>query len=290
MEEMVTTPDGRRLRVETSGDPDGKPVVMLHGTPGAGFAFPPHSADAAAKGICLIAYDRPGYGGSTPHPGRSVGDCAADVRAIAAALGYDRIGVWGVSGGGPHALACAALLPDLLVGAVSIASLAPYGVPGLDYFDSMGQENVDDIKLTLTDEPRAHAKAIEDRERLLSLTLETMRDAFPTLLSPVDAAAQTPDLVEYLFKSDHDGLAPGVEGWAEDGIAMLRPWGFELESIRTPVQLWHGRHDRFVPFQHGEWLARHIPGVEARLSDTDGHVTLLKDSIPQVHAWLLERF
>ena len=290
MQKIVTTPDGRKLRVETSGDPHGKPVVTLHGTPGAGHAYAPHAADAAAKGICLIAYDRPGYGSSTPHPGRTVGDCAADVRAIAKALGYERIGVWGVSGGGPHALACAALLPDLVVGAVSIAGLAPYGAPGLDYFDGMGQENVDDIDLTLSDEPRARAKAVEDRERMLSLSIERLKEAFPTLLSPVDAAAQTPELAEYFFKSDHDGLAPGVEGWWDDGMATLRPWGFELESIRVPVQVWHGRQDRFVPFQHGEWLAAHIPGVEPHLSDSDGHISLFQNRIPEVHAWLLERF
>ncbi len=289
MERTLRTADGRALRVEIAGDPGGKPVVMHHGTPGAGHAYGPHVADAAERGICLIAYDRPGYGESTAQPGRTVADCAADVRAIADSLGFDRIAVWGVSGGGPHALACAALLPDLVAGVASLASLAPYGAEGFDYFAGMGQENVDDIKLTLSDEASAREKAPEDRRRLLSLSLEQTIDAFPTLLSPVDAAAHDDELARLLYRWSHDGLAPGVDGWWDDSMAQLHPWGFDVGSIAVPVQLWHGRHDWFVPFQHGEWLAAHIPGVEAHLTEDDGHITLLQRRIPEVHAWLLER-
>jgi pimeloyl-ACP methyl ester carboxylesterase len=278
------------LRVEEAGDPAGKPVLTHHGTPGAGHLYKLHAADASDRGIRLIGYDRPGYGGSTPQPGRSVADCASDVRAIAEALEIGRLAVWGVSGGGPHALACAALLPDLVVGVGSLASPAPYGAPGLDYFSGMGQENVDDMKLTLEDEPAARRKLIEDRERTLAMTAGQMVGAFPTLLSAVDAAAFTPDLAEYLFTCSRDGLAPGGEGWWDDGMCQLRPWGFSFDEIRVPVQLWHGRHDQFVPFQHGEWLASRIPGVEAHLTDEDGHITLGQNRVAQVHAWLLEQF
>jgi pimeloyl-ACP methyl ester carboxylesterase len=287
---MVATPDGRHLRVEEAGDPAGKPVLMHHGMPGDGRLYAPWVADAKERGIRLIGYDRPGYGGSTAQPGRSVADCASDVRAIASALGIDRLAVWGISGGGPHALACAALLPDLAVAVGSLASAAPYEAPGLDYFDGMGQENVDDIKLTFEDEAASRAKAVTDREHLLALTAEQMAQAFPTLVSAVDAAAYTSELGQYLFESTRDGLAPGVEGWWDDGMATLTPWGFAFDSIRVPVQLWHGRHDRFVPFQHGEWLASRIPGVDARLSDEDGHLTLLQHRVGEVHAWLLDHF
>lgn len=290
MERSISVPDGRVLRVEEAGDPGGKPVLTHHGTPGAGRLFGPHAADARDRGIRLIGYDRPGYGGSTAQPGRSVAGCTADVRAIADGLGIDRLAIWGISGGGPHALACAALLPDLVVAVGSLASIAPYGAPGLDYFTGMGEENVNDIKLLLEDEPAARAKTAADRDNLLALTAEDMAKAFPTLLSAMDAAAFTPELGQYLAKSMHDGLAPGDQGWWEDGSAHLQPWGFELESIRVPVQLWHGRHDRFVPFQHGEWLASKIPGVEAHLTDEDGHLTLLQRRIGDVHAWLLEHF
>jgi pimeloyl-ACP methyl ester carboxylesterase len=290
MEQTIRTPDSRVLRVEIAGNRRGRPVVMHHGMPGSGHPYGPHVADATEHGICLIGYDRPGYGGSTAQHGRTVADCAADVSAIANALGFDRIGVWGHSGGGPHALACAARLPELVVGVVALASWAPYDAPGLDYFGGMGQANVDDIHLMLTDEARAREKAVEDRRQMLAVSVEDMVNMSPTLLSPVDAAAHTRELAEFLHHGFHEGLAPGVEGWWDDSAAQLRPWGFELESIRVPVQLWHGRHDRFVPYQHGEWLAARIPGVEAHLTEADGHVTIIQRRIPEVHAWLLERF
>jgi len=287
---MISTPDGRALRVEEGGDPAGRPVLMHHGTPGTGHLYGPHAADARERGIRLIAYDRPGYGGSTAQPGRSVADCALDVVVISEALGIDRLAVWGVSGGGPHALACAALLPDLVVAAASLASIAPYGAAGLDYFAGMGQENIDDTRLTLEDEPAARAKLGDDRDRMLALTADDMVNAFPTLLSAVDAAAQTRELAEYLVWCNRDGLADGGEGWWDDGMAHLKPWGFSFETIQVPVQLWHGQHDQFVPYQHGEWLASRIPGIDAHLTREDGHVTLIQGRIPEVHAWLLGRF
>lgn len=290
MERLIKCSDGRVLRVEEAGDPHGKAILMHHGTPGSAVLYGPHVSDAMDRSIRLIGYDRPGYGGSTAHPGRTVADCAADVRSIADVLGVNRLGVWGFSGGGPHALACAALLPDLVVAVGSLAAIAPYGAPGLDYFAGMGEENVDDIKLMLADEPAARAKAIDDRERLLALSAEDMAKAFPTLLSAVDAAAVTAGMAEYLWQSGQIGLASSDQGWWDDGKAHLQPWGFAFESTRVPVQLWHGRHDRFVPFRHGEWLAGKIPRVEAHLTDDDGHLTLMQNRVGQLHAWLLEHF
>jgi pimeloyl-ACP methyl ester carboxylesterase len=290
MERLVKCSDGRVLRVEEAGDPHGKPVVTLHGTPGAGILYAPHVSDAASRGIRLIGYDRPGYGGSTAQPGRTVADCAADVRQIAGLLGIKRFAVWGVSGGGHHALACAALLPDVVVAVGTLAAPAPYGAPGLDHFAGMGEENVADYKLMIADESAARAKAIDDRVRFLSLSRGDMVKAFPTLLSPVDAAAFTPDMAEYLWSAGQFGLASSDQGWWDDAKAHMQPWGFALEATRVPVQLWHGRHDRFVPFQHGEWLAGKIPGVEAHLTEEDGHVTLFQNRVGQVHAWLLEHF
>jgi pimeloyl-ACP methyl ester carboxylesterase len=290
LERLIKCSDGRVLRVEEAGDPHGKAILMHHGTPGSGVLYGPHVSDAMDRSIRLIGYDRPGYGGSTAHPGRTVADCAADVRSIADVLGVNRLGVWGFSGGGPHALACAALLPDLVVAVGSLAAIAPYGAPGLDYFAGMGEENVDDIKLMLADEPAARAKSIGDRERLLALSAEDMAKAFPTLLSAVDAAAVTAGMAEYLWQSGQIGLASSDQGWWDDGKAHLQPWGFAFESTRVPVQLWHGRHDRFVPFRHGEWLAGKIRGVEAHLTDDDGHLTLMQNRVGQLHAWLLEHF
>jgi len=296
VERTVQTADGRVLRVEDVGDPAGRPVLVHSGTPGARLQYGPHVRDATQRGLRLIGYDRPGYGGSSPHPGRTVADCAADVRAICAALGIDRLATWGASGGGPHLLACATLLPDLVVAAASIASLAPFDGDGLDYFAGMGQGNVDDARLYFSDEAAALAKAEKDRLDVLAEPAADeladpasgQPDGLESLLSSPDAAAMTGELGEFLGVSMRAALAPGVEGWWGDNC-LLRPWGFSPADITVPVLLLHGRQDRFVPVGHGEWLAARIPGVDARLLDEDGHLTLLQNRIPEVHAWLSDR-
>jgi pimeloyl-ACP methyl ester carboxylesterase len=285
----VTTPDGRTLAIEEAGDPAGRPVLVHNGTPNSRHIFVPVAADAAARGLRLIGYDRPGYGGSTPQPGRAVADCAADVRAICAELGIDRLGTWGISGGGPHVLACAALLPGLVTAAASLASLAPSDADGLDWFDGMGQDNVDDFKLQQTDKVASRAKLEAEREENLAASGEDLAGLLKTLLTPVDAGALTGEFADYLAWTGREGLAPGAQGWWDDGEAFGHSWGFELSAIKVPVLLMHGRQDQFVPFGHGRWLAARIPGVDARLLDDDGHLTLLTERVGEVHAWLAER-
>jgi len=285
LERTVHTPDGRTLAVEDWGDPDSRPVLVHMGTPNSRLLYGPNVADAAGRGLRLISYDRPGYGGSSPQPGRTVADCAGDARAICAELGVDRLAMWGISGGGPHVLACAALLPDLVTAAASLASIAPYEAEGLDYFAGMGQENVDDTRLFLTDQAASRAKADKDREELLATAPEDAAKGIESLLTPTDAAVLHGELAEFLVASGQAGLAPGSQGWWDDNC-MIRPWGFDLADIAVPFLLLHGRQDQFVLFGHGEWLAAHIPGVEARLLDGDGHLTLLQNRIPEVHSWL----
>jgi pimeloyl-ACP methyl ester carboxylesterase len=289
VDRTVQTPDGRILAVEEAGDPNGRPVLVHEGTPNSRHLYPPAAIDAAARGLRLISYDRPGYGGSTPQPGRSVADCAADVRAICAELGISRLAMWGISGGGPHVLACAALLPDLVTAAASLASLAPLDAEGLDWFAGMGELNADDTRLFLRDREAARAKLDADREQVLGASAAELVKGLQTLLSPTDAAALNDGLADFLVYCDREGLAPGNEGWWDDGVAHSTPWGFELSAISVPVLLMHGRQDQFVPFGHGQWLAERIPGVEARLFDHDGHLTLLTNRVPEVHAWLKER-
>jgi pimeloyl-ACP methyl ester carboxylesterase len=283
----VHTPDGRLLAVEDRGDPAGWPVLVHHGTPSSRHIYGPHVRDAAERGLRFIGYDRPGYGESSPQPGRTVADCAADVRAICAELGIDRMATWGYSGGGPHVLACAVLLPDLVTAAASLASLAPFDAEGLDYFAGMGQDNVDDTRLFLTDEAAARKKLDKDREELLAASPDDVARGIESLLTPTDAAAFGGELAEFMLSCMQDGLAPGSQGWWDDNC-VLRPWGFDLADIAVPVLLLHGRQDMFSPPGHGEWLAKHIPGVEARLLDDDGHLTLVQNRVPEVHAWLSE--
>jgi pimeloyl-ACP methyl ester carboxylesterase len=288
-EHEVATQDGRVLKVLEDGDRVGRPVLVHNGMPSSRLLFASDVRSAQRLGIRLISYDRPGYGGSTRRPGRSVADCAEDVRAIATALDIDRLAVWGISGGGPHAIACAAVLPDLVMSVAVLASVAPWGAEGLDYFAGTGEWNVEQVSLMLEDPAAARAKCEDNRVQMLTQTLPELMEFLKTLLAPVDAAALTGELGQYVIDATRSGMATSSDGWWDDGLAILEPWGFEFGSIRIPVLLLHGRHDRFVPFAHGEWLARTIPGVEARLTDDDGHLTLTTHHLDEVHSWLLER-
>lgn len=289
MERTVRTPDGRTLAVEDAGDSTGRPVLVHMGTPNSRHLYGPHVADAALRGLRLISYDRPGFGGSTPHPGRTVADTAADVRSICEALDIDRLAMWGQSGGGPYVLACAALLPDLITAAALLASPAPYGAEGLDWFAG-NQTSPDDHRLLLTDEKAARAEVEKQREAILAASASDLAEVVKPILTPTDAAVFTGGLAEYFAYFFHEGLAPGSQGYWDEILAnQVRPWGFELTDIRVPVLLMHGRQDGFVPFTHGQWLAAHVPGVEARLLDNDGHLTLLEHRVAEVHAWLSDR-
>jgi pimeloyl-ACP methyl ester carboxylesterase len=286
----VSTPDGRELCVEISGQAGERTILLCAGTPNSRHIYEPWAADAAARGVQMIGYDRPGYGSSTANPGYSVADQADDIRAIAHALGIRRLAVWGFSGGGPYTLACAALLPDLVVAVATVGSVAPWDASGLDYLAGMGERNVESIQLYFADPVTAREQGREQREQLLETTPETLLEAWKSLLSPADLEALSGEFAASVVRSIHDGLAPGEQGWWDDGVAHMAAWGFELGSIRVPVKVLHGRQDRFVPFQHGQWLAEHIPGAESHLTEADGHLTLLVNEIPAVHEWLLSHF
>ena len=287
-ERDIPTTDGRTLRVHEAGNRDGRPVIVLYGTPSSGLIYGRHADAAKARGARLVAYDRPGYGGSDPHPGRTVADAAADVAAIADDLGLERFVVWGISGGGPHALACAALLPERVAAAACLAGPAPYGADGLDWLVGMGQDNIDEFGASLQGRVALAPYLRRQAADLAGASVDDLRAVWASLLTPLDAAVAQGPLAEYLLDSLGRALRPGVEGWLDDDLAFVAPWGFELEDIAVPVLLWQGVEDRFVPFAHGEWLAGRIPGVEARLPADDGHLTLFEHRVPAVHDWLLE--
>jgi pimeloyl-ACP methyl ester carboxylesterase len=284
MERTVRSPDGRVLAVQESGDPAGMPVLVHNGTPMSRHLYGPNVADAAEQGLRLISYDRPGYGGSTPQPGRTVADCAADVRAICTALEVSSIAMWGLSGGGPRVLACAALLPDLVTAAAALASFAPYDADDLDWFD--GLQAADAYRRALADPDAVRAGLDEARNDILATTGSSLVEQWTPSLSAADAAALPGELAEYTARTNHEALAPGSQGWWDDSYGLVLPWGCDLADIAVPVLLLHGRQDTIVPFAHGQWLAAHIPGVEARLLDDDGHLSLQEHRISEVHSWL----
>ena len=131
---------------------------------------------------------------------------------------------------------------------------------------------------------------MQDRDEVLATTLDEQAQMLASLLSDVDAAVLTGEFAEWLLRAEQLGLAPGDQGWWDDAEAQFSPWGFDLGSVRVPVKVWHGRHDKFSPFQHGQWLADHIPGAERALSDSDGHLTLVTKRMGDVHDWLIDHF
>jgi len=284
----VTTPDGRTLHAQTAGDPTGPTVFVLHGTPGCALFYPPIVEDATAHGLRLVCYDRPGYAGSTPHPGRRVADAAADVGTIADHLGLDRFAVWGHSGGGPHAVACAALCGDRLVAAASLAGPAPYGVEGLDWTAGMGESNVEDFALAIAGGDAYEARLQEIRVELQGADTADVMEALTTLLSDVDRAELTDQVAAYMAAAMNEAMEPGVEGMRGDDQEFLHPWGFDLTTIPGPLRIYHGHHDRFVPVSHGQWLAAQIPAAEAHISEEDGHLTLYTRGARECHAWFAE--
>jgi pimeloyl-ACP methyl ester carboxylesterase len=218
-----------------------------------------------------------------------VASAADDVAAIAKTLGLNRLSVWGISGGGPHALACAALLPGLVVAAAVLASPAPYPAEGLDYFAGMGESNVVEISAALKSREACEQVVEAEASGLLRADAETLVEAFHSLLCPVDAAVLTQGFAQFVLRSVGEGIGERRDGWVDDEMAFTTPWGFELSQIRIPVLLMHGEHDQMVPFSHGKWLASKITNVEARLLPDDGHLTLSTRRIPEVHAWLLSK-
>jgi len=268
--------DGRALRYYDSGEPGDSgldsEVALLwhHGSPQTGAPLEPVVRAARARGIRLLSYGRAGYGGSTALDGRDVASAASDVRAIVDALGVERFAVMGASGGGPHALACAALLPERVVAAVSIAGLAPYG--HADWFAGM----VDDGAL------RAALQGREARERFEE-TAEFDEDSF-TAADYAALAGGWSSLNDDVRATD----AFGSGGLVADDLAFVAPWGFSPDTITAPVLLAHGSEDRVVPSAHSRWLLDILPAAELWVRPRDGHISVL-DAIPVAMDWVLDR-
>jgi pimeloyl-ACP methyl ester carboxylesterase len=273
----VTTlglPDGRRLDIEISGPDGGLPLVFHHGTPGSVRRFGVIERAAHERGLRLVTFSRPGYGDSTRLPGRSVADVASDVAAVLDHLDAPRCLVAGWSGGGPHALATAALLPDRVTGALVIAGVAPWDADGLDFLAGMGEQNIDEFALALQGEAAIRPGLTAEAASLREATVADLVKGLDTLLPEVDRAVLTDEYGADLTANFAEALRRGVDGWLDDDLAFVRPWGFSLADIAVPSFVWQGSEDLMVPFTHGQWLAGHIPGVTAHLETGEGHLSI----------------
>jgi pimeloyl-ACP methyl ester carboxylesterase len=271
---VLTLPDGRTIDVSVGGPPDGDLVIFHSGTPGGGELYPPTVETAAAHGFRIAMYARPGYAGSTRLPGRSVSDCAADTVALADHLGADHFFTMGASGGGPHALACAALLPGRVRACATIAGVGPYGVPDLDFLEGMAQENHQEFGAALLGEDALRTYLEDADAHLVKVSGPDIVAALGDLLSDVDKAVLTGEYAEFMATSFHRATQNGIWGWFDDDMAFTRDWGFDLSAVAVPVTVWQGAQDMMVPLSHGRWLASHVSGAKAELRPEHGHLSL----------------
>ncbi len=273
----VPAADGRALDVLVAGPADGDLVLAHHGTPGSCLPLELQVRAAAERGLRLAGYARPGYAGSERAPGRDVASAADDAAAVLDALGVGTCLVTGWSGGGPHALACAALLGDRVRAAATIAGVAPHEAAGLDWSDGMGEENLEEFAAAYEGHDALLAWLQTEAAGFAAVTGDEISTSLGDLIDHVDRAALTGEVAEGLAAGIREGLRPGVFGWLDDDLAFIRPWGFDLAAITVPVTIWQGGHDRMVPQQHGLWLAGHVAGATARFDDAHGHISLLTE-------------
>ncbi|GGT41141.1 alpha/beta fold hydrolase [Streptomyces purpureus] len=283
----IRTGDGRGLVAEEWGNPSGTPVLLLHGTPGSrlGTALP--DVTLRYPHVRFIAYDRPGYGDSDRLPGRRVADAARDAAAVADALGVERFAVVGRSGGAPHALACAALLPGRVLGAAALVSLAPRNAPGLDWFDGMTPSNVREYAMA-SDAPDLLAGELAPRAEAIRRDPVRLIEEMRAELSDHDVPiVSDPRVRASLLDNYREALRTSHHGWFDDSVALAHPWGFDLSAISGPVMLWHGQDDGFSPVGHTRWLADRIEGAELVLEPDAGHFAA-QYALPRVLDWLLD--
>lgn len=288
VQQVVSGSGARDISVEAWGAPAGMPVFLLHGTPGSRCGPRPRTSVLYRLGVRLICYDRPGYGGSNRQPGRTVADAAEDVRAIADALGVGSFGVVGRSGGGPHALACAALLGERVHSAAILVSLAPSDAQDLDWYDGMGKSNVKDFDKVDRDTADVEASltglAAQVRHDPESLLQRLRPDLCGTDLRVVEDVA----IRQLLTETYTEALREGAAGWIDDVLALRRPWGFDLSAIATPTLLWHGAKDTFSPVTHAYWLAAQIPRAVVKVQRDAAHFGAV-EILPSVLAWIKEK-
>ena len=268
--------DGRRLEVLAAGPDDGLPLVMHNGTPIGLVAYAPMVDAAARRGLRLVMCARPGYGDSTALPGRRVADVTGDVAAVLDELGAPRFVTVGSSGGGPHALACAARLPARCLAAATMAGVEPFTAEGLDWLDGMGAENVEEIGAATAGEAQLTSYLEAEAASLATITGPEVADGLGDLISAADKAAATGEFADYLAASFRAAVRTGIAGWRDDDLAFASDWGFTMAEAGAgaPVAVWQGDQDMMVPWAHGNWLAVHIPGAVAHLLPGEGHLTL----------------
>ena len=274
MQELLLS-DGRRIEFEVTGPENGDVLLHHHGTPGSLVQRRVLQRAAHTRGLRMVTYSRPGYGGSSRLPGRDVAAVTADCTALLDHLGADRCVTTGWSGGGPHALALAAMRPDRVAGVSTFAGVMPYGIEGTDFLAGMGEGNVKEFGLVAQGEaairPYLEARALTMRVPDPAGLLKT----WASILPATDKAVLSEEFGSEVAAGVAEAVRNGVSGWLDDDLAFARPWGFALEDLAVPSFVWQGSADLMVPFAHGQWLARNLPGATAHLKEGEGHMSIV---------------
>jgi pimeloyl-ACP methyl ester carboxylesterase len=271
----VPSADGRDLDVVLDGPPDGDVLVFHSGTPSGAVSFPFLTGPAAARGLRTVSWSRPGYGTSTSLPGRTVASVTADTETVLGHLGAESFVTVGWSGGGPHALACAALLPERCRAAALVGGVAPYDASGFEWLSGMGAENLEEFAAAAAGTTALEAFLAPARAGLQTVTGEGIAVGMGDLVDEVDRAATQGALADWLAASMRRAVFAGTDGWRDDDLAFVTDWGFDLSSISIPVAVWQGEHDRMVPADHARWLAATIPAATLHLDGAEGHISFM---------------
>ena len=271
-EHLLRLPDGRQLAWTESGAPDGAPVLLLHGSPGCRLGRQTEIGQLAEAGVRQITYDRPGYGLSDPHPGRTVADAVEDVRALLDAAGVARTGVIGGSGGGPHALALATLLPERCTLVQCVVGVAPRTLLGEEFFTGMDPANQRRFALSTGDRETVLQEFLDEVLRLAAQRTDDPASVMGDMDLPEsdrEILRQTADETAVVLA---EAFRQGVAGFADDFTAMAKDWGFDPREASAAVVISYGEHDVNVPAGHGRWLAANVPNVEVRATSDAGHL------------------
>jgi pimeloyl-ACP methyl ester carboxylesterase len=275
-EHSIKLGDGRGLHIYDRRVPglDGPVVVWHHGTPNIGLPPEPLFTVSDPLGIRWVSYDRPGYGGSDPAPGRTIGSAASHVAAVVDHLGIERFAVMGHSGGSSHALASAALLPERITALLSISAVAPFDAPGLDWFAGMADPTAASL--------RAAAAGRSAKEHFEATATETDPGFVPADHEALGAEWS------WFMQVVGPGLANGPGGLIDDDLSYVAPWGFDVAQIAAPALFLHGGSDRVIPAAHSRWLAARCPSAELRVTPGDGHISVLRHAGAALE-WLAAR-
>jgi pimeloyl-ACP methyl ester carboxylesterase len=266
--------DNRELEILDNGITSDKAIIFHHGTPHHASAWSSWLEDAANRGIRALSYSRAGYGTSDRNFGRSVLSNNSDISLLLDGKNISSFVAIGWSGGGPHALANT--FDHRNVGAITLAGVGEFGASDLDFLEGMGPENHDEFGAALKGESALDAWMNANAGSMKNVTGAEIKEAFGGLIGDADKAVIEGDFADQMAATMRSGLAVSFDGWIDDDLAFVRPWGFNLREISKPVFIWQGDDDFMVPHAHSKWLAEHIPGSQLKFVPGHGHISLVE--------------